>query len=124
MLTINIVSEGTGILPVFKTRVGISVATSHDEGEEYDGHDDDDFDAREPELELAKESAMTFRHTVQHGQLAYTLDAAKVIYAKDGYEEDGNEHARIYFFGLHPVLYDQSSCSKLVWSDNDIFEPV
>jgi hypothetical protein len=72
---------------------------------------DNDLDATEPEFEFPEEAN------------------AEVIDKNDGYEEKGNIDRWIGSWTIVPVLvepvFDDNSCSyQIVWSCDDIFQPV
>ena len=102
-------SKSTRVVPVPEP-TGIAIgttATGNDETEKNDAEDNDDLERGEPELELAEE-----------------LDAAKVVDADDGDEEDCDKDTGVDLIAVDPELDGQSSGGELVWRDDDVLEPI
>ena len=102
-------SKSTRVVPVAEP-TGIAIRTTaagNDETEKNDAEDDDDLEGGEPELELAEE-----------------LDAAKVVDADDGDEEDCDKDTGVDLIAVDPELDGQSSGGELVGRDDDVLEPI
>jgi hypothetical protein len=81
-------------------------AESEHEGQNDNANDNNDFECRQPEFELAEE-----------------FDA-KVVDADNDDPKHCNKYAGVDIITVDPVLYDQSSGSKLIRSYDDVLEPV